>query len=473
MAECVLQCTPCTSCRMMDDDRLCWNWRRSTAMICKRTTFFVDIASFFLDCVLIVNLAGKGRVGPASIELFSMLFALTGSCFIKNALGKKRFWLGLLLSELYINLIEDTTTIFLFTNVAGVYDPSVVSNVINVFVKCVSAAIIAIPLFLFSTTFLVISLIGGSRDDVMHGLILAIGSLPVFGLSGFFIYILASVVYTQDDKDGFVIDTMIALYALSVISALSILIGATIFKMNTMSEITTGSSHASKTRSLSVLSKHNSFQDEEFPVSNQEPDIEEANDINLSPSSMDRNSMLSSAEESTPSIDYDYSNTFRDHGSSTVVSSAGGTAGGSTTYSQDAYSGRSFDNNSHNSNSSQSSSPAAVHPTTILQNGFKIKVRNTNNSCITKEISLDIYAPPGKLGIVIDRDDYAIFVHSVKDHSSVIGKLFAGDKLIAIDDECIRFKTVKEVSRMVAERSENPTRKLSIIRNVPETQEEV
>eukprot|EP00957_Ditylum_brightwellii_P002888 221142-Ditylum_brightwellii.AAC.1 len=74
---------------------------------------------------------------------------------------------------------------------------------------------------------------------------------------------------------------------------------------------------------------------------------------------MDRNSMLSSAEESTPSIDYDYSNTFRDHGSSTVVSSAGGTAGGSTTYSQDAYSGRSFDNNSHNSNSSQSSSPAA------------------------------------------------------------------------------------------------------------------
>eukprot|EP00957_Ditylum_brightwellii_P144247 10990181-Ditylum_brightwellii.AAC.1 len=115
----------------------------------------------------------------------------------------------------------------------------------------------------------------------MHSLILAIGSLPVFGLSGFFIYILASVVYTQDDKDGFVIDTMIALYALSVISALSILIGATIFKMNTMSEITTGSSHASKTRSLSVLSKHNSFQDEEFPVSNQEPDIEEANDINL------------------------------------------------------------------------------------------------------------------------------------------------------------------------------------------------
>eukprot|EP00957_Ditylum_brightwellii_P106004 8086763-Ditylum_brightwellii.AAC.1 len=137
----------------------------------------------------------------------------------------------------------------------------------------------------------------------------------------------------HDDKDGFIIDTMIAWYALSVISALSILIGATIFKMNTMSEITTGSSHASKTRSLSVLSKHTSFQEEEFPVLNQEPDIEEANNINLSPSSMDRNSMLSSAEELTPSIDYDYSNTFRDHGSSTVVLSAGGTAGGSTPYS--------------------------------------------------------------------------------------------------------------------------------------------
>ena len=87
------------------------------------------------------------------------------------------------------------------------------------------------------------------------------------------------------------------------------------------------------------------------------------------------------------------------------------------------------------------------------------------NAVTTKEVFLDIYAPPGKLGVVIDTpDDGAPVVHAIKDSSVIADKLQVGDKLVAVDDEDVRTMTAIKVSKLISRKSANATRKLSVIR---------
>jgi C-terminal processing protease CtpA/Prc len=82
-----------------------------------------------------------------------------------------------------------------------------------------------------------------------------------------------------------------------------------------------------------------------------------------------------------------------------------------------------------------------------------------------REELIDIYAPAGKLGVVIDTpDDGAPVVHAIKDSSVIAEKLQVGDKLVAVDDEDVRTMTAIKVSKLISRKSGNPTRKLSIIR---------
>ena len=84
-----------------------------------------------------------------------------------------------------------------------------------------------------------------------------------------------------------------------------------------------------------------------------------------------------------------------------------------------------------------------------------------------REELIDIYAPPGKLGVVIDTpDDGAPVVHAIKDSSVIADKLQVGDKLVAVDDEDVRTMTAIKVSKLISRKSANATRKLSIIRTV-------
>ena len=53
-------------------------------------------------------------------------------------------------------------------------------------------------------------------------------------------------------------------------------------------------------------------------------------------------------------------------------------------------------------------------------------------------IRLDIIAPPGKLGIIIDTCSEGPIVHSVKPNSPLDGLIFKGDLVIAVDDEDTR-----------------------------------
>ena len=83
-----------------------------------------------------------------------------------------------------------------------------------------------------------------------------------------------------------------------------------------------------------------------------------------------------------------------------------------------------------------------------------------------REILLDVYAPGGKLGVIIDTpDDGAPMIHAIKEDSPIADKVRVGDKLVAIDDEDVRPMTAKKVSKLLSTKANNPSRKLTIIRH--------
>ena len=86
------------------------------------------------------------------------------------------------------------------------------------------------------------------------------------------------------------------------------------------------------------------------------------------------------------------------------------------------------------------------------------------NANVTEQV-MHIFAPPGKLGVVIDTpDDGAPVVHAVKDSSVIASKILVGDKLVAVDDEDVRAMTAIKVSKLISRKSANPSRKLTIVR---------
>jgi len=88
------------------------------------------------------------------------------------------------------------------------------------------------------------------------------------------------------------------------------------------------------------------------------------------------------------------------------------------------------------------------------------------NANVREEV-IHIFAPPGKLGVVIDTpDDGAPVVHAVKDSSVIADKITVGDKLVAVDDEDVRSMTAIKVSKLISRKSANPSRKLTVIRTV-------
>lgn len=157
-------------------------------------------------------------------------------------------------------------------------------------------------------------------------------------------------------------------------------------------------------------------------------------------------------DQSVATVDYDYSKAYggaADHS----VSSAGGTFGsnihsGGNQGGDDSFAGGgpatlgSFDDQSYGDSAFDGNDPAAM-----------------------REDLIDVYAPPGKLGVVIDTpDDGAPVVHAIKESSVIADKLQVGDKLVAVDDEDVRAMTAIKVSKLISRKSSNNTRKLSIIR---------
>ena len=75
-----------------------------------------------------------------------------------------------------------------------------------------------------------------------------------------------------------------------------------------------------------------------------------------------------------------------------------------------------------------------------------------------------ITAPPGKLGIIIDTCPEGPVVHSIKDNSPLLGLIFTGDMIVAIDDEDTTGWSAHYLTRLVAQKSK-VTRKLTVLRS--------
>lgn len=86
------------------------------------------------------------------------------------------------------------------------------------------------------------------------------------------------------------------------------------------------------------------------------------------------------------------------------------------------------------------------------------------------EQTMTIHAPTGKLGVVIDTPTSSHtgttmpIVHAVKDSSPLADKIQVGDKLIAVDEEDVTSLTAIQVSKLLARKSGQSVRKLTIVR---------
>ena len=81
------------------------------------------------------------------------------------------------------------------------------------------------------------------------------------------------------------------------------------------------------------------------------------------------------------------------------------------------------------------------------------------------EAVLDIVAPSGKLGLIIDTpNEGPPVVYAIKDSSVLGNKVSVDDRLIAIDDIDVRNMTAIEVSKLISSRNSQPERKLTLLR---------
>mmetsp|Transcript_15927 Transcript_15927/g.34454 ORF Transcript_15927/g.34454 Transcript_15927/m.34454 type:complete len:603 (+) Transcript_15927:294-2102(+) len=155
-------------------------------------------------------------------------------------------------------------------------------------------------------------------------------------------------------------------------------------------------------------------------------------------------SMPTYGDQSVATVDYDYSKAYGGAGNYSL-SDAGGTLGSRTRQT-------------------------AADPALLPGSGGTIfsddQTFDQAYEGVREEL-LDVYAPAGKLGVVIDTpNDGPPIVHAVKDTSPIADKVQVGDKLVAVDDEDVRDMTAIKVSKLISRKSTNASRKLTIIRSV-------
>jgi C-terminal processing protease CtpA/Prc len=85
--------------------------------------------------------------------------------------------------------------------------------------------------------------------------------------------------------------------------------------------------------------------------------------------------------------------------------------------------------------------------------------------------TLEIIAPAGKLGVVVDIPPDrrgAPFVCDVREESPLYGQIQAGDKIYAVDDEDVRKMSAIKVSKLLAQKAEQPERIITVFREYTE-----
>lgn len=81
--------------------------------------------------------------------------------------------------------------------------------------------------------------------------------------------------------------------------------------------------------------------------------------------------------------------------------------------------------------------------------------------------TFDVIAPAGKLGVVVDIPPDrrgAPFVCDIRDTSPLYGQIQPGDKIYAVDDEDVRKMSAIKVSKLLAQKAEQPERIITLFR---------
>ena len=85
-----------------------------------------------------------------------------------------------------------------------------------------------------------------------------------------------------------------------------------------------------------------------------------------------------------------------------------------------------------------------------------------------QEQNIEVHAPAGKLGVVIDTPvgGFTPVVHAIKDSSVLADKVRVGDQLLSVDDIDVTLFSSVEVSRLISSRAHQPSRVLLFLRQV-------
>jgi len=76
----------------------------------------------------------------------------------------------------------------------------------------------------------------------------------------------------------------------------------------------------------------------------------------------------------------------------------------------------------------------------------------------------DCIAPPGPLGIIVDSTSAGPMVHSMKPSSQLIDLIRPGDLIVGLDDIDTRGMTAPTLTRLMAKKSQQPQRKITLLR---------
>ena len=83
-----------------------------------------------------------------------------------------------------------------------------------------------------------------------------------------------------------------------------------------------------------------------------------------------------------------------------------------------------------------------------------------------EEEKIEVVAPPGKLGVVIDTPlNGSPIVHAIKESSVLADRVRIGDQLISVDGKDTREMTAIRVSKLISSKATNPRRYMIFLRS--------
>jgi len=149
------------------------------------------------------------------------------------------------------------------------------------------------------------------------------------------------------------------------------------------------------------------------------------------------------ANESNVSVNYDYSKAYGGLGHASLQSSAGATGAHSEAFSATS-----------ESRQGKTDAGSLVSDDASFEKQYK-----------DQELRVEVRAPPGKLGVVIDTPyGSSPIVHAIKDSSVLADELRIGDRLVSVDGEDTSNMSAIKVSRLIASKRFAEVRTLVFLR---------